>query len=370
MIDEALLKNEEKAIFSLRALYKKYGYLPFKMSKFEEYDFYVRNKDFLVSDNIITFNDLNGKLMALKPDVTLSIIKNGKDISGQKQKVYYSENVYRASGSTHQYKEIMQTGVECIGDIDAYDIFEIIFLAAQSLDLISDNFVLDVSHLGILSSLLDEVSSDKRFRKKAIEYIAKKSTHEIRNLCMNYNVSDTDAEKLCVFSEIYGDIDTVLTKLEKVCTTEEALSSFEELKELCKLIKLTGFADKIRLDFSVVNDMNYYNGIVFKGFLDGICEGVLAGGQYDNLMTKIGRKSKAVGFAIYLDLLEDLGKKDSDYDIDILLLYSDLTEKAEIIQTVKKVVSSGRSIGVHKKIPKNIRYKEVLDLTKEDVGIW
>ena len=75
MIDERLLKNEEKAIFSLRSLYKKYGYMPFKMSKFEEYDLYVRNKDFLVSDRIITFNDTNGKLLALKPDVTLSVSK-------------------------------------------------------------------------------------------------------------------------------------------------------------------------------------------------------------------------------------------------------------------------------------------------------
>ena len=75
-MDERLLKSEEKAVFALRALYESYGYLPFKMSKFEEYDLYATNKEFLVSDRIITFNDTDGKLMALKPDVTLSIVKN------------------------------------------------------------------------------------------------------------------------------------------------------------------------------------------------------------------------------------------------------------------------------------------------------
>ena len=65
MIDEKLLKREERAVYALRALYRQYGYQPFKMSKFEEYDLYVRNKDFLVSDRIITFNDTNGRLMAL-----------------------------------------------------------------------------------------------------------------------------------------------------------------------------------------------------------------------------------------------------------------------------------------------------------------
>ena len=86
-----VLSREEKAAFTLRSLYAEYGYSQYKMSKFEEYDLYVRNKDFLVSDNIITFTDTDGKLMALKPDVTLSIIKNGKDNPDRLQKVFYNE---------------------------------------------------------------------------------------------------------------------------------------------------------------------------------------------------------------------------------------------------------------------------------------
>lgn len=55
-----ILRSEEKAIFKLRSLYESYGYCQFKMSKFEEYDLYTRNKDFLVSDSIITFTDTSG----------------------------------------------------------------------------------------------------------------------------------------------------------------------------------------------------------------------------------------------------------------------------------------------------------------------
>ena len=129
MIDERYLKNEERVIYTLRSLYGSYGYLPFTMSKFEEYELYVKNKDFLVSDGVITFTDTNGKLLALKPDVTLSIIKNGQDERGTKQKVYYSENVYRISGSTRQFKEIMQAGLECIGDIGIYDLYELVSIS-------------------------------------------------------------------------------------------------------------------------------------------------------------------------------------------------------------------------------------------------
>ena len=170
MIDETLLKNEERAIFALRNLYKKYGYLPFKMNKFEEYDLYVRNKDFLVSERVITFNDTNGRLLALKPDVTLSIIKNGSDKEGIKQKVYYNENVYRISGSTRQFKEIMQTGLENIGDLDIYDIYETVYLAAKSLECVSSDFILDISHLGIISALLDNATEIKEAKYEIISF--------------------------------------------------------------------------------------------------------------------------------------------------------------------------------------------------------
>ena len=73
---EWILQGSEQAVFRLRELYQRHGYLPYKMSKFEEYDLYVRNKSFLVSEQILTFTDMDGKLMALKPDVTLSILKN------------------------------------------------------------------------------------------------------------------------------------------------------------------------------------------------------------------------------------------------------------------------------------------------------
>ena len=182
-MEDKLLKNEEKAIFALRALYKAHGYLPFKMSKFEEYELYAENKDFLVSDRIITFNDTNGKLMALKPDVTLSIIKNTTDAKGVKQKVFYNENVYRVSQRTHQYKEIMQAGLECVGDIDSYDLFETVLLAAKSLELISPDFVLDVSHLGILTAVLDEIGGSEGFRRETAVCIAGKNRHDLIRLC-------------------------------------------------------------------------------------------------------------------------------------------------------------------------------------------
>ena len=365
MLNEAIFKNEEKAVFALRGLYKQYGYLPFKMSKFEEYDLYVQNKDFLVSDSVITFTDRSGKLLALKPDVTLSIIKNTRDEKGVKQKVYYDENVYRVSGSTHEYKEIMQAGLECIGDIDAYDVFEVIYLAAKSLATISSDFVLDLSHMGIFAALLDETSDSDSFKREVTKCISEKNPHETVALCERYGISADNTAMLVDFIKLYGNIEEVLPKLSAICKTEKQRAEFVILENICNLLMKTEYKDNIKLDFSVVNDMNYYNGIVFKGFLSGICEGVLSGGEYGRLMRRMGRKSNAVGFALYLDLLEDLNRESAGYDVDVLLVYSDEVKTEAVYSKVRELTECGKTVSAQKKIPEKIRYKELLYMESE-----
>ena len=365
MIDQSLLKSEERAIFSLRELYKQYGYMPYKMSKFEEYDLYVSNKDFLISDRVITFNDTNGKLMALKPDVTLSIIKNAEDAPGEKTKVYYNENVYRISDSTHQYKEIMQAGLECIGDIDGYDIYEAVYLAAKSLERVGGSFVLAISHLDILTSILDEISTDEKFRAETVHCIKEKNKHDIERICKKYSVDEASTAKLCTIAGMYGKIQDVIAPLRDICKSEQSAEALDELCKLCELFSGTEYEDKIFIDFSIVNDMNYYNGIVFKGFIDGICTGVLAGGRYDKLMRRMGRSSGAVGFALYLDLLEELGSCRSDYDVDVLLLYDRKTNVKEISETVSTLTKQGKSVSARKSTPEKLRYREILYLGGE-----
>ena len=358
-MSESILKTEERVAYELRSLYRNYGYLPYKMSKFEEYDLYVENKEFLVGDGVITFNDTDGKLLALKPDVTLSIIKNDGDEQG-KRKVYYNENVYRLSAKTKQFKEIMQVGLECIGNIELYDVFETVYLAAKSLATVSEKFVLDISHLGILSAILSELGLGEKFGKELMCKLAEKNLHETRMLCDKYGVSEADKEKLLALIGAYGTPSEVLRKLAPYCKGS-AKSPFDMLSALCGLLEKTEYADKIRLDFSVVNDMNYYNDVVFKGFIDGVGEGVLSGGRYDKLMSRMGKKSGAIGFAVYLDLLEGFGKEKRTADVDVLVLYDD-TEPLKLLDTVKALTAQGKTVRVQKS-KDGLRYKEILDLT-------
>ncbi len=361
MTDEKLLKNEEKAVFALRALYRRFGYMPFCMSKFEEYDLYAENKDFLLGDSVITFNDTDGRLLALKPDVTLSIIKNTADAVGVKERVYYNENVYRVSAKTHRYKEIMQTGLECIGDIDILDVHEVLCLAAMSLATVSDDFVLDISHMGILSSVIDSITDSLGFKRRITRLISERNCHEAAALCAEYSLSSSDTDIILSFTDMYGEVDDVLARLVPICEGR-AWDEYLELRELCRLLSEEEFYGRLRLDFSVVNDMNYYSGILFRGFLPGIYEGVLAGGEYGALMHRMGRRGSAIGFALYLDLLEELESASRDHDVDVLLIYDEKVDTGALISKKAELVAEGKSVSLQRAIPPRVRYREIIKM--------
>ena len=131
---------------------------------------------------------------------------------------------------------------------------------------------------------------------------------------------------------------------------------------VCALIAAEKDFGKIRFDFSVVNNMNYYDGIVFKGFLYGICEGVLSGGEYGKLLSGMGRRSRAVGFALYLDLLSELDEERRECDVDSFILYSEKTSPIALADKKKALVGEGKSVSAGKVIPDKLRYRELIKM--------
>lgn len=299
-----VLDKNETILYTLRKLYMDSGYKKYRMSKFEEYDLYVQNKDFLVSSNVITFNDIDGKLMALKPDVTLSIIKNTKDNDEGVQKLFYNENVYRASNETQSFKEIMQAGVECIGSIDTKCICENIILAAKSLSMIKENYILDISHLGIIEKITDTIDLSESGKKAVLKAFGEKNVAAIDEVLISEGIELTKGDALKSLILTYGEFDVIIKSLKEKEYYPLIKDEIKLLEEIAIAIKTNDMADKIRIDFSVINNMSYYNGIAFNGFIYGVPEGVLSGGQYDKLMNKMGKKSRAIGFAVYLDVLD------------------------------------------------------------------
>ena len=317
--DDSVLTRTERRIFALRTLYTMAGYGPYRMRKFEDYDLYSRNKDYLLSDRVITFTDTNGKLKALKPDVTLSIVKNLDDRPEELQKLFYDENVYRVSERTNTFREIMQMGLECIGAADNDAAAEVIRLAEKSLALVAgdNDYILRISDIDMLTFLIDNMSDSRYVRSELLRLAGEKNLHGIAKVCADNEVPAEKCGVLTGLLGLYGTPAEVMPELEKICCGTVAEPEVEELRDVLRsLYDEDGNDMHIVMDFSVIGDTNYYNGMAFEGYIDGLPESVLVGGRYDKLMQRMKKKSRAIGFAVYLDNLGMLGRTAGDEAIE------------------------------------------------------
>ncbi|MBO5883944.1 MAG: ATP phosphoribosyltransferase regulatory subunit [Clostridia bacterium] len=356
---DGVLRNDEKAIYALRELYGRFGYMLYKVNKFEEYDLYAHNKNFLVSDKVLAFTDTNGKLMALKPDVTLSIIKNIAYEDNTINKLCYNENVYRTSDGDG-FKEIMQTGLECVGNVDMYNECEVIMLAAKSLETISNEYILDLSHMGFTDGLLDKAGVDLSQREEILKLIESKNVSVLKAYLNKIGMTEEYCENLCKLVEMYMPLGEALKVIEGCVSGEKMRAAYEELSLIAEMMVTYGVSDKIYLDLSVVNDLNYYDGITFKGFINGIPASVLSGGRYDRLLRKFRKNVGAIGFAVYLDRLERFNVQERKYNVDVLLVYDENADVKKISEAVKKLNDEGKSVLTSVSDVTSVSYKQLV----------
>ena len=300
----ANLQPKERASFALRALYEAAGCRKYHMGRFEEYGLYQANRSFLSSEQVITFTDLDGRLLALKPDVTLSIAKTAQPAPGETLRYYYHENVYRPSAESHTFKEISQMGLEMLGAVGEAQVQQAVCLAARSLDALGADWVLEVSHMGYLFGLFDALGVPDAARAKLLEKLREKNAHELRAAAGAAGLADAAADILCSVLSLCGSYADTLAKAAALCRNDAMRAAVAELEALAVPLEKAGGV--IRLDMTLAGEMEYYTGLVFQGYLKALPRPLLKGGRYDLLMQKVTPGAGAIGFAVYLDELDRL----------------------------------------------------------------
>ena len=241
----------------------------------------------------------------------VSIVKNGKDTPGKVRKLYYHENVYRVTGASDGFREQTQVGLECTGALDGSIISEVLKLAAESLKTCAEDFVLEISHVGILSAFVDAIAPDAAVREEILHCAGQKNLHGISGICRENHLAEGAGNALIRLLSLYGTPRTVMPKIRELAEEYGAGEMAAQLGRAAAGFTGSDLENRIQIDFSATGDLRYYNGIAFKGFISGIPGSVLSGGQYDKLMRKMGRKDRAIGFAVFLDMLERLTEEET-----------------------------------------------------------
>ncbi|NCB62011.1 MAG: hypothetical protein EOM52_00105 [Clostridia bacterium] len=335
------MRSQERATLELRALYERFGYEKYRMSQFEEYGFYLRYRSFLPGEKILSFTDLDGRLMALKPDVTLSIIKNVRD-GEPKRRVYYTETVYRENRQSGSFREIQQMGLECIGSITAYDLCETALLAARSLAAVAEERVLALGHMGYVSGLLDTLDLAPHLREAVCGAIGAKSPHLIARAAES--VSGDALERMRKLCALSGPFTQTLARAEALCVNDSMAAAVEELRTVGESVAALDRGG-LWLDLTLLNDTAFYDGLLFAGYVRGASRPVLSGGRYDGMMHQLGKTAGAVGFALYLSELEHLEAPPVPHESD-LILRDGTDSPGALLRRAEEAVGMGKRVRV------------------------
>lgn len=343
------MPTAEQIVSNCARLYSCYGYRRFMMNKFESYSLYADNKSFLVDDRLLTFTD-GGQLKALKPDITLSIVKNLAKQNHFPLKVYYDEAVYRVKKGDREFSELRQMGLELIGDNSLYATIEVVCLAKASLDMIHQDSILDISHMGILLPLIDSACNAGISRQELMDLIAQKNADGLHTLLNKYSCPDTLARLV----KSYAPISETISELKVLFPGSEPVRQLTEIAEILQAMNL----DKnVFLDFSLMHDFSYYNGIIFKGYVKNVPVAVLSGGRYDPLLDRFNLNTAAVGFAIYLDYLQ---YRDESFDDDVLLLYSDDDDASAVARAIQLLINQESCVFAAANPPSNRSFSKIV----------
>ncbi len=359
------LRMDERITLELRAMYEQYGYRKYRMGKFEEYELYLENKSFLKSQNIITFHDLDGRVLALKPDVTLSIARHTHATAKSSEKFYYLENVYRLDKPSGGYREISQLGLEYIGRLDEVAAYEVVCLAQKTLSAISPRHFLQLSHIGFLLSLLDGIGISGQPRREILENIRGKRQHELKACVEQAGTAPAAAQLLLSAAGLCGEFLPTLEKARAIAISPGMTAALDELERVYELLRISGEEKSLMLDFSLVSDSDYYGGLIFQGYVENVPRALLAGGYYGNLLKKFGRELDAIGFAVYLNELSSLFRAKRQQDADILLLYDEKTDKAALISQANRLIQEGKRVRLEKTVPEDILCEKICRFTEE-----
>lgn len=329
------LNKEEKLVFKLRNLFESYGYEKLGVNLLEEYESYYLHGELLKVESLLKVIDPNGKLYVLRPDMTMPIAKKfaRENTEGvMTNKVYYSDDVFRVEGgSIAGIIKQKQMGVEFLGEKSVYADYEVINLAIETLKEISPKYHLDISHSDFLKVVFDKTTLNYEEKEKIIEYLKNRAQTELKSILNKVDVDEKVKNLILDIPNLYGEAEEVLKKIEAY-DMPELDTIVEELRELKAILP----AANIELDFSMVNNLNYYTGVIFKGYLQGLSQVALQGGRYDNLTEKFGKKMEAIGFAINLE--EVFGKLvlEETKTLGDLFIYKEMEGMVEEINKLRK----------------------------------
>jgi ATP phosphoribosyltransferase regulatory subunit len=375
--DCALKSKLEQGI---KGLYLGRGYMEITTPTIEFYDVFDGENMWIDQEKMYKFLDQNGRIMVLRPDITTPVAR----IAGTKLKesyyplkFFYSLNVFRCNEKLNaKSNEATQCGVEIIGIGNLRADVEVIVTAIKALlEIGIEDFKIELGHAQFFKGIMEENNVDGSEIEKIRRYIEDKNFASLRFFLENKEMNNTTISEISALPRLFGDID-VIEKARKLTINKKALSALKDIEEIYKALDDIGLSKYFSVDLGMVHQIDYYTGVIFRAYVDGAGNDVLYGGRYDNLIENFGINLPATGFALNLDNITEIIKRQGKKVVDLsedFLIYYDNSQIGEANKLAEDLRSKGYvcELSLIENIDDNISYaerrkiKNIIELNKD-----
>ncbi|AXI07967.1 ATP phosphoribosyltransferase regulatory subunit [Oceanobacillus sp. 143] len=336
----------EQLIATFINRFSTYGYKQVRTSTFEQYDLYSNITGTVNKDEMIKVIDTSGKVLVLRPDVTIPLAR--MNTATTNQRLFYVLDVFRQSIEQIDQKESTQAGVELFGDRSPEADAEVIVLAIHTLkDLGFKNFKIELGHAGFFKELIQQADLNQTQFETLQTYIHSKNLVEIEPFLKGLGLADDLRNAIQLIPMMYGNPADVINEARKIIRNASMQQVLQNIIDVYDVLEDYGVADSIVLNLGLINNMDYYSGIIFQGFLDSIGKPVLMGGRYDHLGKQFGDATPAIGFAFEVDYLvhalQQQGKAIVEIGPDFIIKY-DKTKQKAALQTAYRLRNEGLQV--------------------------
>ena len=348
----------------LAVLFKSFGYSEVVTPGIEFYDLFSGSSRHFRQERMYKLTDSKGRLLAIRPDSTVPIARLASTrlaAAVLPLRLYYNQTVYENNALLKgRSDEIFQSGIELIGgeDKERAD-YEAMCLALEALGSFdADNFRFEIGDIGYFKELVSKLDADESTREEIRLLISAKNYPALNDILDEAGPVPV-AAALKALPRLFGGAE-VFDKAAALYTDENINAILRHLKEVYGKLSELGYGGKISVDLGIVSHVDYYTGIVFKGYLSGVGQSVLKGGRYDGLLGEFGRPCPAVGFGVNCDEAAKYLRKNElapSISAPSCIIFAEAGHSAETVAFAREIVNGGEvaEIGLH----------STLDATKE-----
>lgn len=255
-------------------------------------------------ERMFKFSDSSGRLLALRPDITMPLARVASTrLSGRLPlRMFYIGNAFQFTGeeATAGMREFTQTGVELMGQSGPMADAEVIALAISVLKAAGlKDFLIDIGQVEFFKGLMQEAGFSSEQAEEVRRHVEDKNMLSIEMLMQGAHISGSLRNRIMELPTLYGGTE-VLSQAQSFTANKTSRAALDSMKRTLDALANYSLDEYVSIDLGMVQSINYYSGIIFRGISKYLGHQLLAGGRYDTLVEEFGRPLPATGFAFSL----------------------------------------------------------------------